>query len=119
MRGDPEDIGGSGIPGTEGENCGALLYGGPKRTELFRAIVIVPKRHRQTRQFSRGRRSNGYFTSFKSIWHHIITLQTYLTPYPSPPTPSNFRATPSGLQKRVAFFLRRAYCAEGGAEEDG
>ena len=37
VRGDPEDIGGSGIPGTEGENGGALLYGGPKRTELFRA----------------------------------------------------------------------------------
>ena len=50
VRGDPEDIGGSGIPGTEGENGGALLYGGPKRTKLFRAIQaaeIVPKRHRQ------------------------------------------------------------------------
>ena len=39
VRGDPEDIGGSGIPGTEGENGGALLYGGPKRTELFKAII--------------------------------------------------------------------------------
>ena len=38
VRGDPEDIGGSGIPGTEEQNGGALLYGGPKRTEL----PIVP-----------------------------------------------------------------------------